>query len=408
MIDNHHNFIQDLFFLNIPSPSKTIKHKLKFLRILREKSPIFSKIQNPCFIYTGNGRIEKLEKLIFEPKIRKKIRKQTLYIFLYEPICIEIYGKLNFGFYSEFKNDLCEYKNVNVQELESIRIFMQNNNLHDVKIFTTECNIEKLRFFYPDLQISCFDVFIHHLCVVGRSESRLPNTISKKFWCGNWRYTLHRHLVMSYLIRYEGNYSWNYHVNFRVIKKNYWFDFKKFREENPNQYEIVREGIEDLNNNSFELVASEFCDKKIKVPFLAATCYPAKHNSTKSFGPLIDTYKNCFCAIVNETRFAQPFGGVSEKTLDVIVARLPFVLVAPPHSLAYLKSFGVKTFDRWWDESYDAEEDHTLRLIKIFNIIDQIGNKSFSELSTIYDEMLDTIEHNRTIILNFPLHQPLT
>jgi hypothetical protein len=399
-----HDFVQDLLFLNLPDSNKTVQDKLKFLGSLKKKSPIFKQINAPCFIYTGNGRIEKLERLKFRPKTRNKIKNKPIYIFLYEPICIEIYGKLNCGFYSDFKYPIEHYHHVSVQELDSIRIFIANNQLRDVMIFTTECNVERLKPLYPDLNIRCWDVFIHHICVEGRAESKLPNRILKPFWCGNWRYTLHRHIVMSYLTKYEGNYSWNYHVNFKVIKKNYWFDFKYVKTHYDQKYQEIRKGIENLNKHSLELVPSEF-KTQVKISFLAATCYPAKHNSNKSKESVLDSYKDCFCAVINETRFAQPFGGFSEKTLDPIISRLPFVLVAPPKTLKHLKTFGFKTFDRWWDESYDDEEDHMLRLLKILDVIDSIGQKSLSELSKIYSEMVDILEHNRSIVLNFASRQ---
>ena len=77
---------------------------------------------------------------------------------------------------------------------------------------------------------------------------------------------------------------------------------------------------------------------------------------------------------------------------------MPFLLAAPPYSLEYLKTFGFQTFDKWWDESYDQEEDHYARLIKIFDIIDYINSKSLEELNAIYQDMKTVIKHNREIL----------
>jgi hypothetical protein len=81
-------------------------------------------------------------------------------------------------------------------------------------------------------------------------------------------------------------------------------------------------------------------------------------------------------------------------------SKVPFILVAPPHTLSYLKTFGFKTFSNWWDESYDSEEDHYKRIIKIFDLIDYINLKSLDELKIIYAEMFDVLEHNKEILKN--------
>ena len=52
-------------------------------------------------------------------------------------------------------------------------------------------------------------------------------------------------------------------------------------------------------------------------------------------------YKNSFCEVVCETRFAQPTGNFSEKTIRPMHFHRPFVLVAPPHTLKYLKEFHI-------------------------------------------------------------------
>ena len=106
--------------------------------------------------------------------------------------------------------------------------------------------------------------------------------------------------------------------------------------------------------------------------------------------------------IINETRFAQPTGNFSEKTIDAINYRKPFILVAPPKTLEYLKKFGFKTFDKYWSEDYDQIENHTDRMVEIFRIIDFINSKKLDELNDIYRDMLDVLDHNRSILKSLP------
>lgn len=72
----------------------------------------------------------------------------------------------------------------------------------------------------------------------------------------------------------------------------------------------------------------------------------------------------------------------------------PFLFLGRKHHLKKLKEIGFKTFDKWWDESYDNEEyviDRTAGIISILNII---SKKSYNELKTIYLEMQDVLQHN--------------
>ena len=77
--------------------------------------------------------------------------------------------------------------------------------------------------------------------------------------------------------------------------------------------------------------------------------------------------------------------------------RKPFILVAPPHTLKYLKEDGFQTFSDFWDESYDEEEDHLERIFKILEVIDYINSKPIEDLQKIYDQMHEILEHNNKL-----------
>ena len=77
----------------------------------------------------------------------------------------------------------------------------------------------------------------------------------------------------------------------------------------------------------------------------------------------------------------------------------PFVLAAPPNTLKNLREEGFKTFSEFWDESYDLEDLHSNRIIKIFKVIDYIDSKSIKELREIYKEMTDIVEYNYDLLI---------
>lgn len=392
------DYKQDIFWNNIPYHKGRTFRKLGFLYHSTLKGTFLKDVKNPFIIWTGTGRIEALEQMFLSPKTQNKIRKSDLefYFYLYEPLCAKI-GDYNRSFYSEFPSNV-DLKQITSDEFESIRIFVKNNNIKNFRIFTSDYRIELIKDNYPDLKISCLDVFLREMAQGYSGWPALENKISKKFWCGNWRYTAHRHIVASYMIGLDGTYTWNLKCSYDELKKNNWFDLEKLRSEDPKRYKKITAGVEYLYDNvlSIDIKLDAVNVQEFNEVFIPGSSAPQWSID------FLQSYRSCFCAVVNETRYAQPFGYFSEKTLTAMFSRLPFVLVAPPKSLQYLKELGFKTFDRWWDESYDQEEDHYRRILKIFDIIDYINSKSIEELKTIYSEMTDILEHNISVIKSLP------
>ena len=74
--------------------------------------------------------------------------------------------------------------------------------------------------------------------------------------------------------------------------------------------------------------------------------------------------------------------------------KTPFVLVGAQYALEYAKKLGYKTFDTWWDESYDVEGSHIKRMDKIIKVIEYIEDLSISDCEQMYNEMKTVIDHN--------------
>jgi len=98
--------------------------------------------------------------------------------------------------------------------------------------------------------------------------------------------------------------------------------------------------------------------------------------------------------IVTETIYFDPKLHLTEKVFKPIVARRPFILVAAPGNLAYLKSYGFRTFDRWIDESYDSEPDHYVRIEKITEQIARLCAMEPADLIMMHAEMQETLDYN--------------
>ena len=100
--------------------------------------------------------------------------------------------------------------------------------------------------------------------------------------------------------------------------------------------------------------------------------------------------------IVSETLYWKNFETrmFSEKTFRPLNSCQPFILITHPHMLNKLKTAGFKTFDKWWDESYDLEEDDDIRISKILNLLVELNKKTITELTDMYNEMIPILKHN--------------
>jgi hypothetical protein len=85
---------------------------------------------------------------------------------------------------------------------------------------------------------------------------------------------------------------------------------------------------------------------------------------------------------------------LTEKTFKAIALEMPFVLVAPAGSLAYLCEYGFKTFEGIFDESYDTETDDIRRIEKVTDLLKHLNNLSVAERQQIHQACLPIVEHN--------------
>lgn len=113
-----------------------------------------------------------------------------------------------------------------------------------------------------------------------------------------------------------------------------------------------------------------------------------------SFDPGKEYFSKVFCHIVTETLFYGSTLHLTEKSLRPVVNRRPFILAGPPGSLKYLRSYGFKTFNEFWDESYDDEIDPHIRLDKILALVETINEMSLAEMEVMLSKMNDILNYN--------------
>jgi hypothetical protein len=85
---------------------------------------------------------------------------------------------------------------------------------------------------------------------------------------------------------------------------------------------------------------------------------------------------------------------ITEKTFKAIALEMPFVLMAPAGSLAYMRQYGFKTFSNVFDESYDEETDDILRVEKVTKLLKELEDLGIQQRQHIHQACLEIVEHN--------------
>lgn len=361
----------------------------------------------PFFSYQANGRIHDLEEIQHTDEEIAFLNKKGLAIFLYEPLCSYFlddpdinHGLFNCGFYSEFSQDPDYYKGkLGAAELDSIQKYVDQNNLNNVNVYSGDYRIDEIYdSIYTGFGMWCHDVFLYGLHFYPDGVRRKTN-ITKKFISANWRYTPARCITSAILADKDTNLVWYFDTPYDILAETPWIrDSKTF-----SFTEQLKAGLDTLTNTGPAYLDMP-TDIPCKITESSAHYYPDQIDEFKRIGnpvgknnaysPLAPYYLEAFVDVINESRYAQPTGNLSEKTMQAIQFKTPFILVAPPYSLHYVQDLGFETFHRWWDESYDKIEDPAERMEAIVKVINQIDSMSYDEIQVMYSEMRWVLEAN--------------
>lgn len=131
-----------------------------------------------------------------------------------------------------------------------------------------------------------------------------------------------------------------------------------------------------------------------------------KFDADLPFDPI--HYKNSIISIV---MCAFPFVDnachLHSSTFNPIYCGHPVIQFGPHNHLKVLKEQGFKTFDKYWDESYDTHEEGWVRLQKILKLVDSLSKLSKRELFNMYIDMKNILQHNSDLIQNYNIKKHL-
>ena len=108
---------------------------------------------------------------------------------------------------------------------------------------------------------------------------------------------------------------------------------------------------------------------------------------------LFDECAESLLYLVTETVATGRRHHLTEKTFKPIAMGMPFVIVGTQGSLKYLRSYGFRTFEGIWDESYDSAEDD-VRIERIASLLSSLDELPIEAKQDLFDQAQQVIEHN--------------
>lgn len=157
----------------------------------------------------------------------------------------------------------------------------------------------------------------------------------------------------------------------------------------PAENITIQDAIKDLFN-IYPDIKEVFNKQSLPIEFPGESGHPMRSCWLDLFKESAD----CLLYLVTETVATGRRLHLTEKTFKPICLRMPFVIVGTQGSLAYLRSYGFRTFNGIWDESYDDEPDDILRIEQIASLLRSLDELPAAGKQELFDQCQEIVEHN--------------
>lgn len=368
---------------------------------------------NPTIVYNGTHNIPNLDKLFVTEKHKKVLQTQQVDFFFFE--VLTHYIPNNTGVLEphilKIDNEPDNVSKIRCYELDTLNKWAKDNDINLHVYCTDHRSWEYYKAIYKNITLKSMDLFVSwyssrfKLQEDYNRKGLMPGDIyppifikkiQKKFWSGAWRYDPSRHFIISYLaaedLTLNNEISFYFKISNQEMIDRMWFDWYNFSKQHPALSEKLLAGNQLLQDQvplSFEVNNPILCKTNGDPDFNT----PPQYNQRQTQDPT-DSYEQCFCAIVQESRVTQPWPNISEKTLNAIKALRPFVICAAPGTLKMLHEMGFHTFEEYWPEDYDNITSNVDRLAKVTETIDYINQYDIKTMRKMYKRMLPKLLHN--------------
>ena len=238
----------------------------------------------------------------------------------------------------------------------------------------------------PEIKIEYFPVFrIDKSNVDQAMEQSLvnkyqPGPRQKTFLCFNRRYNDHRLLLYLSVVK-KG-----------LIDQCYYSMDKRQPESNSNFVENCKYLLSRFSN--IGLTSEDVLIANKLLPLILDNPNFNRHPMEQGTDPVNHFYNTSLVNIITETYFFNKVIHITEKTYKPIAFMQPFILVGAAGSLQHVKDMGFKTFDDFWDESYDLETDDKTRFLMITSLMESIASWTPEAKINFTYAVKDIVEYN--------------
>lgn len=220
-------------------------------------------------------------------------------------------------------------------------------------------------------------------------KSYIPGPRKKDFLCFNRRYRDHR-LVFGLLLDKHDLLNCSY------------FSLAKNQPETGTSFRIVAEKITHIDPK-LKISLDNISAFDEKLPLVLDTDDFNGLNPIATTDAITQLYNTSLVHIISETNFYTNIIHQTEKTIKPIANLQPFIMLGSPNSLKSVKDMGFKTFSDFWDESYDLEFDHSLRLLKIIKLCKTISQWTPERKIEFTHRVKYIVEYNYNHFMNSKL-----
>jgi hypothetical protein len=156
----------------------------------------------------------------------------------------------------------------------------------------------------------------------------------------------------------------------------------------PAENVSIYDAIQPLQSR-YPDIESVFAQTPLPMQFAGETDHPM-HSCWLS---LFDQSAESLLYLVTETVAAGRRHHITEKSFKPIALGMPFMIAGTKGSLEYLRSYGFKTFEGIWDESYDQAEDAD-RIALMMSTLRSLDELTPAGKQDLFDMAKPIIEHN--------------
>ena len=156
----------------------------------------------------------------------------------------------------------------------------------------------------------------------------------------------------------------------------------------------------DMHYQSYKYQNSKFAISTMLESYLPLNT----HSSTASADYNHDDYVDIGIEVVLETLFDDQRNHLTEKTLRPIACGVPFITLATPGTLAYLKDYGFKTFSPIINEDYDQETDPLKRMQMIIAEMNRIAKLDRADKTLLWEKLYEIADYNKKWFFSSSFH----